>query len=109
MPGKDMEIKLTYPTVESRTLVSVSRYSYLWQTIYVQEEAIQLPKGPHIDVYAHWDNSPINPHGADPTKTVRWGDQSWDEMLVAFAGVIVDPKTDAKKLITMRQPAAPQN
>ena len=98
MRGKDMEIKLTYPTGESRTLVSVPRYSYVWQTIYVQEEAIQLPKGTRIDVYAHWDNSPNNPHGADPTKTVRWGDQSWDEMLVAFVGVIVDPKTDAKKL-----------
>jgi len=109
MRGKDMEIKLTYPTGESRTLVSVPRYSYLWQTIYVQEEAIQLPKGTRIDVYAHWDNSANNPHGADPTKTVRWGDQSWDEMLVAFVGVIVDPKTDAKKLITMRQPAAPQD
>jgi hypothetical protein len=43
------------------------------------------------------------------SQPVRWGDQSWDEILVAFAGVIVDPKTDAKKLITMRQPAAPQN
>jgi hypothetical protein len=106
MRGKDMEIKLTYPNGESRTLVSVPRYSYLWQTIYVQEEAIQLPKGTRIDVYAHWDNSPNNPHRADPTKTVRWGDQSWDEMLVAFLGVIVDPKTDAKKLITMRPPDA---
>jgi hypothetical protein len=63
----------------------------------------------HLGDAEHWDNSPNNPHGADPTKTVRWGDQSWDEMLVAFAGVIFDPKTDAKKLITMRQLAAPQN
>ena len=108
MRGKDMEIKLTYPTGESRTLVSVPRFSYLWQTIYVQQEAIELPKGTRIDVYAHWDNSPNNPHLADSTKTVRWGDQSWDEMLVAFVGVIVDPKADARKLITMRQPAEPR-
>jgi mono/diheme cytochrome c family protein len=108
MRGKDMEIKLTYPSGESRTLVNVPQYSYLWQTIYVQQEAIELPKGTRIDVYAHWDNSPNNPHQADSTKTVRWGDQSWDEMLVAFLGVIVEPKTDARKLITMRPPAAPR-
>jgi mono/diheme cytochrome c family protein len=108
MRGKDMEIKLTYPSGESRTLVNVPQYSYLWQTIYVQQEAIELPKGTRIDVYAHWDNSPNNPHQADSTKTVRWGDQSWDEMLVAFLGVVVEPKTDARKLITMRPPAAPR-
>jgi hypothetical protein len=98
MRGKDMEIKLTYPTGESRTLVSVPRYSYLWQTIYVQDEAIELPKGTRIDVFAHWDNSPNNPHNVDSTKTVRWGDQSWDEMLLGVITMVIDPQADLDKL-----------
>jgi hypothetical protein len=27
-----------------------------------------------------WDNSAQNPANPDPSRTVRWGDQTWDEM-----------------------------
>ncbi len=27
-----------------------------------------------------WDNSAQNPANPDPDRTVRWGDQTWDEM-----------------------------
>jgi len=102
MRGIDMEIKVTFPDGKSQTLVSVPRYNYLWQTIYVQDQPIELPKGTRIDVTAHWDNSPNNIFNPDPTKTVRWGDQSWDEMLVAFVGVTVDRNLDPNKILSMR-------
>jgi hypothetical protein len=54
--------------------------------------------------FAHWDNSPNNPSRIDSTKTVRWGDQSWDEMLGVFIGVIVDRNQSAKTMMSMRQP-----
>jgi hypothetical protein len=102
MRGIDMDIKVTYPDGRSEMLVSVPRYNYLWQTIYVQDKPIELPKGTRIDVSAHWDNSANNKFNPDPTKTVRWGDQSWDEMLVAFVGVTVDRNVDPKKILSMR-------
>jgi hypothetical protein len=43
-----------------------------------------LPKGTRIDCIAHFDNSPNNKFNPDPTKEVRWGDQTWEEMMIGF-------------------------
>jgi hypothetical protein len=99
MRGKDMEIRFEYPTGESETLLKVPKYSYLWQTIYYEKEPISVPKNTRLAVIAHWDNSANNPLNPDPTATVRWGDQTWEEMLMPFVGVLVDRDTDTTKLI----------
>jgi hypothetical protein len=102
--GKDMEMRFEYPTGESETMLNVPHYSYLWQTIYYEKEPLPVPKGTTVKVTAHWDNSANNPLNPDPTATVRWGDQSWDEMLVPFVGVLVDRDSDPAK-VTRRGPA----
>ena len=102
--GKDMQIKFEYPTGESETMLSVPRYSYLWQTIYYEKQPLLIPKDTKVDVLAHWDNSSNNPLNPDPTATVRWGDQSWDEMLVPFVGVLVDRDTDPAKVMRRKSP-----
>ena len=104
MRGKDMEMRFEYPTGESETMLNVPHYSYLWQTIYYEKEPLSVPKGTTVKVTAHWDNSANNPLNPDPTATVRWGDQSWDEMLVPFVGVLVDRDSDPAK-VTKRGPA----
>jgi hypothetical protein len=48
---------------------------------------------------AHWDNSINNKWNPDPTATVRWGDQSWQEMLSAPMAVIVDRTVDPKTVV----------
>jgi hypothetical protein len=88
--GKDMTIRLTYPTGEMETLLSVSHYDFNWQVIYYLRDPLALPAGTKVEVTAHWDNSANNPANPDPTKTVRWGNQSWDEMLSVPMGVIID-------------------
>ena len=88
--GKDMTIRLVYPEGKSETLLSVPHYDFNWQIAYYLEKPLQLPKGARVEVTAHWDNSPNNPRNPDPTKTVKWGDQSWDEMLSVPMGVIID-------------------
>ena len=102
--GKDMEIRFEYPTGESQTMLNVPHYSYLWQTIYYEQQPLQVPKGTKVDVIAHWDNSANNPLNPDPTKTVRWGDQSWDEMLVPFVGVLVPPNADPATVTSHPRP-----
>ena len=56
-----------------------------------------LPKGTKIDCTAHFDNSPNNPNNPDPTKDVKWGDQTWEEMMIGFFDVAfaagMDPKS----------------
>lgn len=88
--GKDMTIRLVYPTGESETLLSVPHYSFNWQIIYYLAKPLQLPMGTRVEITAHWDNSANNPSNPDPTKRITWGNQSWDEMLSVPMGVIVD-------------------
>ena len=97
---KDMEIRLDYPTGESETLVSVPHYDFSWQIIYVQDKPLRVPKGTRIELFNHWDNSLNNKYNPDPQATVRWGDQSWDEMLFAWVGVVVPRDTDPAKVIS---------
>ncbi|HLK49167.1 MAG TPA: hypothetical protein VKT49_13585 [Bryobacteraceae bacterium] len=88
--GKDMTVRLVYPNGESQTLLSVPHYDFHWQIVYYLEKPLQLPQGTHVDVSAHWDNSAANPNNPDPSKTVKYGFQSTDEMLNASMGVIID-------------------
>ncbi len=88
--GKDMTVRVIYPTGESATLLSVPHYDFHWQIVYYLEKPLPLPQGTRVEVTAHWDNSPANPNNPDPTKAVKYGFQSWDEMLNANMGVIID-------------------
>jgi hypothetical protein len=101
MRGIEMEIKLTYPDGRSEIVLSVPRYNYLWQIIYVQNKPLQLPKGTRIDVSAAWDNSANNKFNPDPSKPIRWGPQSWDEMFVAYIGVTVEQNVDPNLILSM--------
>jgi len=88
--GKDMTIRLTYPTGESETLLSVPHYDFGWQVVYYLAKPLQLPAGTRVEVTAHWDNSANNPNNPDPKASVTYGLQSTDEMLSVAMGVIVD-------------------
>ena len=100
--GKDMNIRLEYPTGESEMLVSVPHFDFGWQLIYYEDEPLNLPKGTKITLDAHWDNSPNNKYNPDPKATVRWGDQTWDEMIFAWVGVVVPPDADQDKVMAVR-------
>jgi hypothetical protein len=88
--GKDMTVRLVYPSGESETLLSVPHYDFNWQIIYYLARPLQLPQGTKVEVTAHWDNSANNPRNPDPSKTVRWGNQSSDEMLSVPLAVIIN-------------------
>ena len=88
--GKNMTVRLVFPTGESETVLSVPRYDFQWQVIYYLDKPRQLPKGTRVEVTAHWDNSVNNPNNPDATATVKWGNQSWDEMLSFAMGVVID-------------------
>src|SRR5262249_7124159 len=97
--GKDMTYKLTYPTGESETVLS-SRWDFDWQLGYDTEKPIKVPKGTKLSVVAHYDNSANNRLNPDPTQEVKWGDQTWDEMMVPWFGVVVPASADTGKIIS---------
>jgi hypothetical protein len=47
-------------------------------------EPIELPKGSRITGIARYDNSAANPANPDPNRTVRWGQQTFDEMMLGY-------------------------
>ncbi len=102
--GKDMDIHLIYPTGESDMLVSVPRFDFGWQLVYYEDKPIPVPKGTRIELSAHWDNSANNRYNPDPNTTVRWGDQTWDEMIFAWVGVIADRDDTLETVMAVRPP-----
>lgn len=88
--GKDMTYIATYPDGRTETLLSVPKWDFNWQITYQLKEAKRMPKGTKIDVIAHFDNSPQNKFNPDPSKDVRWGDQTWEEMMIGFWGTIAE-------------------
>ncbi len=80
--GKDMVMTAIYPNGESKTLLKVPQYDFNWQHTYLLKEPMSIPKGTRILVTAHFDNSKRNPVNPDPSKTVRWGDPTYDEMMI---------------------------
>jgi peroxiredoxin len=82
--GKSFEYKAVYPDGKKEVLLSVPRYDFGWQATYVLERPLRLPAGTRIECVALFDNSADNPNNPDPTRTVRWGDQTWEEMMIGF-------------------------
>jgi Copper type II ascorbate-dependent monooxygenase, C-terminal domain len=94
--GKDFEIKATFPDGTTKTLLKVPRYDFNWQTYYVPKEPLAIPKGAKIECTAHFDNSPGNKYNPDPTKDVKWGDQTWEEMMIGWLSYYNAPGSDTK-------------
>src|SRR5215475_14367412 len=104
--GKDYEYRVVFPNGETRTILRVPQYHWHWQLWYNLAEPIDLPAGARIDCTAHFDNSANNPENPDPTKTVIWGQQSWDEMMVGFFNLVYDPSISPKDLLPEKKVVA---
>jgi hypothetical protein len=88
--GKDFVYTLVYPDGTSKVLLNVPRYDFNWQLNYFLKEPIAAPKGSRIDCVAHHDNSERNKFNPDPSKEVRWGPQTWEEMMIGWFDYTID-------------------
>jgi mono/diheme cytochrome c family protein len=86
--GKDVSYTIVYPDGKEEVVLNVPKYDFNWQLNYRLAEPRFMPKGSTLLVRAHYDNSKGNPFNPDPTATVRWGDQTWEEMLIGYYGTI---------------------
>jgi len=64
--------------------------------MYYLKKPVTLPKGTKFIVTAHFDNSEKNKYNPDPGKTIRWGDPTYEEMMIGWMEYYVDgaPKID---------------
>jgi hypothetical protein len=103
--GKDFEYRIIYPNGETVKALSVPHYSFSWQLSYLPEQPIALPAGTRIECTAHFDNSANNPNNPDPKVEVKFGEQSWDEMMIGFFEVAFDPKLTPSDIISAKKKA----
>lgn len=96
--GKSFRYEATYPDGRKDVLLSVPAYDFGWQTYYTLAEPKAMPKGTRIDCEAHFDNSTGNPYNPDPSKAVRWGEQTWEEMMIGYIDFVDDAPPDAAKV-----------
>ncbi len=96
--GKDYSYEIVYPDGRKETLLSVPRYDFNWQNVYRFQEPLKVPKGAILHSVAHWDNSVNNPYNPDPKQTVRFGLQTWEEMMVGFVAYVWERPETAEEL-----------
>jgi hypothetical protein len=82
--GSRFRYEALYPNGTREVLLSVPRYEFHWQALYRLTEPKYLPAGSRIICTGAWDNSARNHANPDPTATVRWGDQTDDEMFIGY-------------------------
>jgi S-formylglutathione hydrolase FrmB/mono/diheme cytochrome c family protein len=66
------------------TLLDIPRYDFNWQLLYRLHEPLALAAGDRLVFTAWYDNSAGNPANPDPSQTVRWGPQTFDEMHLGY-------------------------
>jgi hypothetical protein len=81
--GKSFELRAQRGT-QAETLLSVPRYDFNWQHTYEWVDRISLADVDSLDFTVSFDNSEGNPANPSAEEFVMWGDQTWEEMAVAF-------------------------
>lgn len=92
--GKSFRYEAEFPDGRREVLLDVPRYDFNWQIDYELKSPRVMPKGTKLICTAHFDNSAENFANPDPEQTVRWGEQSSEEMMIGWFGVITpfEPK-----------------
>jgi peroxiredoxin len=89
--GRTISVIATLPDGSTQDLVAIKDWDFNWQETYQFKEPLALPRGAKVRVEAHYDNSSNNPNNpSNPPKNVRWGEQTTDEMCIAFVAFTID-------------------
>lgn len=88
--GKAFRYTVKYPDGKTEVLLDVPQYDFNWQNGYEFAEPKSMPAGTILECVAAFDNSENNLANPNPNKTVRWGDQTWDEMMIGYFNLAVD-------------------
>lgn len=95
--GKSFKFTGVWPTgtnePDRQVVLDVPRYDFNWQHNYRLLNPIETKPGFAIECEAVFDNSAGNLVNPDPSASVRWGDQTFEEMMIAFFEVAVPKGT----------------
>jgi hypothetical protein len=94
--GKSMKYEAFYPDGKSEVLLNVPKWDFGWQTNYLLKEPKKMPAGTRLMVTAIFDNSKNNKFNPDPTKDIRYGEPTYDEMMLGFMDFVTENPTLAQ-------------
>ena len=84
--GRSMKV-----STQNQCLIDIEDWDFNWQGMYRYKDPIAVPIGATVSLEAHYDNSTGNVRNPNnPPKPVSWGEQTTDEMCIAFLGVTLD-------------------
>jgi Copper type II ascorbate-dependent monooxygenase, C-terminal domain. len=94
--GKDATYTVVYPDGREEVVLRVPKYDFNWQLSYKLAEPKFLPKGSTLKVRC---TTTTRPRTASTRSdgTVRWGDQTWEEMMLGYYGTIELPGSTATR------------
>ncbi|MEP6962050.1 MAG: cytochrome c, partial [Acidobacteriota bacterium] len=93
--GKEMKIDAHLPDGSVVPLIWIKDWDFNWQGQYRYKDPIKLPAGTRIELNYTYDNSTANPQNpSNPPKLVKWGEQTTDEMAIAFLGILLPTPAD---------------
>ena len=104
--GKRFEYNIVHADKSKETLLRVN-YNFYWQLSYKLTQPLALKAGTELQAIAWFDNSPNNPHNPDPHQAVRWGDQTYDEMMVGFFDIAVPAAVDKQQFFIRQSKNSP--
>jgi thiol-disulfide isomerase/thioredoxin len=90
--GKAAKFDIKTPDGKTETLLDVPHYDFNWQLQYRFAEPPSAPRGSVVTYTAWYDNSDKNPANPDPKKTVRWGQQTYEEMHLGYVEYVIEKK-----------------
>ena len=89
--GHNMRVDATLPDNSTKQIVNVPDWDFNWQTSYEFKEPLKLPAGTKISLLAHYNNSTGNLRNPNAVpKEIHWGEQTTDEMCIAFISYTED-------------------
>ena len=92
--GKQIKVEMTQPGQPTQCLVNIPSWDFNWQGSYLYQNPIPFASNSRVDLTCVFDNSLDNPFQPNnPPKTVRWGEETTDEMALAFIAFTLDALT----------------
>lgn len=100
MIGKQMTVTATLPDGTVKPLLKIDDWDFNWQDLYQYAQPVRLPRGTRIDMASVHDNSAENPRNpSSPPQRVRWGEQTLNEMSIAFLNLMPANEQDMVNIV----------
>jgi hypothetical protein len=82
--GKAFQYELLHRNASVQAMLQIPRFDFDWQEEYLLKYPISVDPGSWLRATGWFDNSRGNPRNPDPSKAVRFGEQTYDEMMNGY-------------------------